>query len=477
MKNNASFAYAVLLVIGDALALIAAFTLAYILRVKIDDRGLISPITAREYLYAFMTVLPLWIIGNAYVGLYSNRVYEKRFTEIGRLFVGSIVGILIVIGYDFAIKGQLFPARLVPIYVFLLGLGFLLLFRNIASFLRTVIYGYGIGVSNTLIVGNTESSIEIAHAIDNTSRTGQRVLGIVGSKFGSFKGYESFDSALSMIKRPIHSIIQTELYKDSLKNDTVLQYAQTNHIAFRFVPGNTDLFFGNIEVDLYAGRIPMISVHQTALVGWGRIIKRLFDLLISSVLLVITSPILLLIAIAVKISDPKGPIFMRGKAQKRLTRHNIVFNVYKFRSHYAKYDGKTDSEVFAMIGKPELLKQYRENGDQLDNDFRVTPLGRFLRRASLDELPQLFNVFKGDISLVGPRALIPEELQAYEKKHTILSVKSGLTGLAQISGRRSISFAERRKLDTYYVQNWSFWMDLVILIKTVRTVIQGLFES
>ena len=120
MKNNASFAYAVLLVIGDALALIAAFTLAYILRVKIDTRGLISPITAREYLYAFMTVLPLWIIGNAYVGLYSNRVYEKRFTEIGRLFVGSIVGILIVIGYDFAIKGQLFPARLVPIYVFLL---------------------------------------------------------------------------------------------------------------------------------------------------------------------------------------------------------------------------------------------------------------------------------------------------------------------------------------------------------------------
>ena len=130
-----------------------------------------------------------------------------------------------------------------------------------------------------------------------------------------------------------------------------------------------------------------------------------------------------------------------------------------------------------MIGKPELLKQYRENGDQLDNDFRVTPLGRFLRRSSLDELPQLYNVFKGDISLVGPRALIPEVLQAYEKRHTILSVKSGLTGLAQISGRRTISFTERRKLDTYYVQNWSFWMDLVILIKTVRTVIQGLFES
>lgn len=477
MKNNASFAYALLLVIGDALALVAAFTLAYVLRVKIDTRGLISPITAREYLLAFLTVLPLWLIGNAYVGLYTHRVYEKRFIEFGRIFIGSIVGILIVIGYDFAIKGKLFPARLVPIYGFLLGFSFLVLFRTIARYVRTLLYGFGVGVSNTLIVGNTDRSIEIAHAIENTSKTGQRVLGIVGSKHGTFKHYENFDAALASIKRPVHSIIQTELYKDSLRNDTVLRFAQTNHIAYRFVPGNTDLFYGNIEVELYAGRIPMISVHQTALVGWGRIIKRLFDLAVSSILLVLVSPVLILIAIAVKISDPKGPVFMRGKAQKRLTRHNVVFNVYKFRSHYAKYDGKTDSEVFAMIGKPELLKQYRESGDQMDNDFRVTPLGKFLRRSSLDELPQLFNVFKGDISLVGPRALIPEELHAYEKKHTILSVKSGLTGLAQISGRRTISFEERRKLDTYYVQNWSFWMDLVIMIKTVRTVIQGLFDS
>jgi exopolysaccharide biosynthesis polyprenyl glycosylphosphotransferase len=477
MKNNASFAYAVLLVIGDALALVAAFTLAYILRVKVDTRGLISPITAREYLIAFLTVLPLWLIGNAYVGLYSHRVYEKRFIEFGRLLVGSIVGILIVIGYDFAIKGKLFPARLVPIYGFLLGFSFLVLFRTIARFMRTILYAYGVGVSNTLIVGNTDRSTEIAQAIENTPKTGQRVIGIVGSKHGSFKAFENFDAALASIKRPIQSIIQTELYKDSLKNDTVLQYAQTHHIAYRFVPGNTDLFYGNIEVELYAGRIPMISVHQTALVGWGRIIKRLFDLVVSFVLLILTSPLLILIAIAVKVSDPAGPVFMRGRAQKRLTRHNVVFSVYKFRSHYAKYDGKTDSEVFAMIGKPELLKQYRDNGDQMDNDFRVTALGRFLRRSSLDELPQLINVFKGDISLVGPRALIPEELHAYEKKHTILSVKSGLTGLAQISGRRTISFEERRKLDTYYVQNWSFWMDIVIMIKTVRTVIRGLFES
>lgn len=123
-----------------------------------------------------------------------------------------------------------------------------------------------------------------------------------------------------------------------------------------------------------------------------------------------------------------------------------------------------------MMGRPELAKTYRENGDYLPYDPRVTPFGRFLRRTSLDELPQLFNVLKGDISLVGPRALIPQELSSFEKKHTILSVKSGLTGLAQVSGRRELPVIERRKLDLYYVQNWSLWMDIMILIKTIRVV-------
>jgi lipopolysaccharide/colanic/teichoic acid biosynthesis glycosyltransferase len=163
-----------------------------------------------------------------------------------------------------------------------------------------------------------------------------------------------------------------------------------------------------------------------------------------------------------------GPIFFR---QVRLTRFNREFQVYKFRSNKMAYNGLTPEEAFEKMGKPELTKQYRDNGDYLEKDPRITSLGRFLRRTSLDELPQLFNVFKGDISLVGPRALIPQELSLYAKKHTILSVKSGLTGLAQVSGRRNISFDERRKLDLYYVQNWSFWGDLVILAKTIWIVL------
>ena len=124
------------------------------------------------------------------------------------------------------------------------------------------------------------------------------------------------------------------------------------------------------------------------------------------------------------------------------------------------------------MDKPELIRPYRENGDYLANDPRVSHIGRFLRRTSLDELPQIFNIIKGDISFVGPRALHPDELNKFAQKNLILTVKSGLTGLAQVSGRRDINFEERRKLDLYYVQNWSLWLDLTILIKTFRVVLR-----
>lgn len=123
------------------------------------------------------------------------------------------------------------------------------------------------------------------------------------------------------------------------------------------------------------------------------------------------------------------------------------------------------------MGHPELIKKYRKNGDYLKDDPRITKIGHFIRRTSLDELPQLFNVVKGDISLVGPRALVPGELRSYGDRSLLLTVKSGLTGLAQVSGRRDISFEERRSLDLYYIKNWSLALDFQILLRTVKVVL------
>jgi len=469
MKNNASIVFAFFLIIGDFLALLAAFIVAYILRVKVDPRPLIEQVPALTYFYASLAVLPLWVLVNGFIGLYNQSVYEKRFSEFGRLLVGSFLGILVVIGYDFIVNGNFFPARLVPVYGLILGFGFLLAFRTLARILRRTLYKYGIGISNVLIIGDTTASETIAHGVENTRKSGQFVLGVVGRHIKPFSYYEDFATAMSRLRRPVHSIVQTELYRDQDKNNEILRYAQENHVAYRFVPGNSDLFVGNIQVELFAG-LPVVAVHQTALIGWGRIVKRLFDLLVSALLLITLSPIFLLIVILEKLFEPRGDVFFR---QTRLTRFNREFTVLKFRTLKRKYNGLLPEEGFELMGKPELATEFRANGDFLPTDPRLTKLGLVLRGSSLDELPQLLNVLKGDLSLVGPRALVPRELDTYKKKHAILSVKSGMTGLAQISGRKDISFDERRQLDIYYVQNWSFWWDLVILLRTIRVVINS----
>jgi exopolysaccharide biosynthesis polyprenyl glycosylphosphotransferase len=467
MKNNASALYSFFLVLGDALALTAAFSVAYTLRVKLDPRPLIEQIPAFEFLHAFLAVLPLWILVHAFIGLYHREVFEKRFVELGRLLVGSLLGILVVVGYDFVGEGNLFPARLVPVYGLAIGFGFLVIFRNLLRILRRALYRVGIGIADVLIIGDTPISKNLAQSLGDTKHSGINVIGVIGKNIANFACYKSLDDFLNSAPSLPHGIIQTELYPNQLKNDEILRYAQEHHISYRFVPGNSNLFVGNIEVELFAG-LPVIAIHQTKLIGWGRIIKRIFDLTTATSILILSSPILLVIAL-LQLFNGGQPVFR----QTRLTRFNREFTCYKFRTLKNQYNNMLPEEGFAKLKKPELTKQFRDNGDFLENDPRLTKLGLILRKTSLDELPQLINVIKGDLSLVGPRALVPRELNAYNKKHTILSVKAGLTGLAQISGRKSINFEERRKLDMYYVQNWTFWLDISILIRTIRVVITG----
>lgn len=468
MKNNASAVYALLLLLGDFLALVAAFALAYALRFKIVPGPSVANIPGRVFIYSIVAVLPLWLLVQALIGLYSPAIYERRLKELGRLVLGSVLGILLFIGYDFMTGRALFPGRLVPLYGLVIGFLMLAAFRILARALRRQLFRLGVGITNVLLVGDTDASAQIAAALADPASGGIRLLGSVGRQLEGLVYFRSFKEAVSTIgQEPIHGIVQTELYKTGELNDAVLQFAQTNHAAYRFVPGNSDLFVGNITVELFAG-LPVIAVHQTPLIGWGRVVKRLFDLAASLLGLMIISPLLLLIAGLIKVFEPQSPVLFR---QHRLTRFNRQFTVYKFRTVRQAYNGLTPEQAFAKMGKPKLAEVYRANGDFLPADPRFSPIGRLLRRFSLDELPQLFNVLRGDISLVGPRALIPAELNQYEKRHTILSVKSGLTGLAQISGRRDISFEERRTIDMYYVQNWTFWMDINILLRTIRAVL------
>lgn len=473
MRNNTSTIYNLALVVGDSLAVLTALSIAYILRVSISHKALITPIHAYTYLIISITLLPFWILIFALLGLYNQRHYENRFSELGRLVVASFIGILFVISYSYIENVAVFPARLVAFYDFILVAFIVFVFRSVARGLQRELFSYGIGINYVLLVGDTRTTHLLVESLSNTAITGYKIVGVVGGikhPLQNNRNYPVFSSFAEAVHEldtnKLHTIIQTELYAATERNDEILTFSQEKHIAYRFVPGNSELFIGNIQVDLFHS-IPIIAVHQTALVGWGRIVKRFIDIIFGSILLIVASPFMLIIGVLVKLSDG-GPIFFR---QERLSRFDSKVNIFKFRTLKVAYNGMLPEDAFLKMGRPALAEQYRSFGDQIPNDPRISKLGHWLRMTSLDELPQLFNVVRGDISLVGPRALVAYELNKSPQKNLILSVKSGLTGLAQISGRRDISFEERRKLDLYYVQNWSFWNDMVILIKTIWIIV------
>jgi len=477
MKNNASLLYNLCLVVGDFLALVLAFVGAYILRVTLSSTPIQHPIHAVTYLGVFLSLIPFWIILFGLLGLYNSTIYERRFAEAGRLLIGSFIGMLFVVFWNFLSVNPIFPAKLIPIYGFGLGFLFLLLFRNTARLVRTELFKFNVGLTNVAIVGGTSMTRELVSTLAD-KQSGYRLLAVIGGKAQIGKHavptYRTFTEFLQSVPSDLHGIIQTELYADEARNAEILTYAQEHHINYRFVPGNSELFVGNIDVELFRSGVPVIHVHHTALFGWGRVIKRLADIFLGGLLLILSSPFWLLIALAVKLSEPNGPVFYRAK---RLTRFGTTIHIIKFRTMKQAFNNMSPEEAFAKMGQPELGKAYRENGDYIPKDPRISRVGLFLRATSLDELPQLFNVVHGEISLVGPRALDVREIEEYSKKNLILSVKSGLTGLAIVSGRHGISFEERRKLDLYYVQNWSFWLDMVILAKTLRVLLERVLRK
>jgi len=471
MKSNNQLVYNIILMVGDFLALVFAFSIAYILRVTLDHQAFSVAIHARTYLIIFLSIMPFWILIFALFSLYSERILERRYNEMMRLIIASLIGILFVISFSYIFNIPVFPAKIVVLYGFLLALFFVFLFRTLARIIRQELFKYNIGVNNVAIIGNNLAATEIANSIKNTKKTGYKILAVIGTKISNKNfNFDYFGSFNQFIKTDltdeIHTIIQTELFNDNQKNDEILTYCQENHIAYRFIPGNNELFIGNITVDLFHS-MPIVAVHQTPLIGWGRIIKRSFDILASLLLIILTSPFMLVV-LTILMFDKGDPIF----TQTRLSRFGHKIKIYKFRTYYHEYHRMSPEKGFKKMGREDLAILYRKNGDYLENDPRISPIGRFLRQTSLDELPQLFNVFKGDLSLVGPRPLEPFEINKYGKKNLILSVKSGLTGLAVISGRRNIPYEERRKLDIYYVQHWSFLNDIIIIIKTIKIVLK-----
>lgn len=474
--------YPILLVISDFVALLAAFTVAYIIRVQVDTRPLVAEIEATTFIKAFFVLIPFWLIINAYLGLYTKSVYEKRLNELSRVLIGAFIGMLLIIGADFVTDQPLFPARLVVVYALLGSFVFLALFRNILWLLRKQMFRFGYGLRRVMIIGNNRATTDLADLLSDSDTSGYDIELLVCSKQFVPKDYAgkhvtTLTQGLAEITTlKVDSIIQTEFYEKESKNRTILEAARTHHLSYRFIPSQEDFYAARNTVDVFNG-YPVVSVHQTPLIGWGRVAKRLFDILGSVLGLIILSPFLLLIALIVKATDPEGPIVYK---HLRITRFNTPFYIYKFRSMRWKYSTgknmkyKSNIDVFRAMGREDLVEEEKLH-HKVKNDPRITAIGRFMRKTSIDELPQLWNVLMGDLSLVGPRAITKEELKKYKSQiggGIVTSVKSGITGLWQVSGRSDLSYEERIRLDKYYVQNWSFWLDIKILLKTIVVLVR-----
>lgn len=468
MKKDSGLIFRIFLMLGDAFAIIFSFAFAYYFRTHIDSRPYYFESETLKFTNSIVLLVPIWIIILAMLGLYQKNVFlGNRLKELGRLLAASAIGVMAIITYDFFGQNDLFPVRIVAVYAAVLCFISLILERSILRLIRRLLLRSNHGTLRAIVIGNNKNTEYLAARMLDFPEEGYHLVGIVANNQfipDDLHKYKRPNLAEAIKKSKPDVIFQT----DERHAEDVYQQSIEHHLAYYFVPSESTLssHIGQLEL---IGNTPAILVKVTPLVGAARFVKRLTDIILGGLITIIALIPMAIIWLIIKLSDPKSsPIY----ADYRLSRFNRQIKFYKFRSMKSEYSGMTPEEAFTKMSKPELIAKYRKNGDSLPNDPRITKIGKFLRATSLDELPQLLNVLKGDISLVGPRALQPGELKDYGDRSLLLSVKSGLTGLAQVSGRRDISFDERRALDLYYIQNWSFLLDIQILFRTIGVVLR-----
>jgi exopolysaccharide biosynthesis polyprenyl glycosylphosphotransferase len=472
-KNSQLFGF--ILVVCDLVVLVAAFTVAYILRVTYDHRPLLNDVYALDYFLTFLAIIPFWIVIFACLSLYSARIYEHRSVAWFRIVLGCFIGILFMIAWEYVSKQPVFPARLVVVYVFIGSSILIIVEREIVRLCQRLLFRNSRGVVRTLIIGSSPVVLDVAKSIADTKKSGYQLVVMAGPekylpKNIELKHYDDYQQAIRhLAKHRIGAIIQTNLFEDGTKNQAILSAAQSRHASYSFIPGEPEFYFGKNIVDVFLG-YPMISVSQTPLIGWSVIFKRIFDLVAITILLPIWGLVFLLIVLLQKLFNP-GPVFFK---QRRLGRYKKRFMVYKFRSMKQEYSGKDWQDaikIFRDMGRNDLAEEYRKT-HKVTCDPRISTFGKVLRQTSLDELAQIINVIKGEMSLVGPRPILPDELEFYKNRSPLLlSVKPGLTGLASVSGRSDLSFSDRVSLELIYAKNWTFWLDLKIILKTIKVVL------
>jgi len=457
--------------LSDALLVVLSFRLAYWIRYDRQWLRLVEP----AYHVSFRVYTPSVLITAAiivFVYWLENAYHPERgrtfFDEFYIVFRGTLTGIALMIVVVFLAMPNYY-SRLIFVYTGIVILVLLGLSRVIERLIVAGRRKRGRGVDRVLIVGAGEVARSIMRAVVARPDLGYRIVGFVDddpakaqTDIGRYPALGTTDGLSEAIKtHGVDEVIVTLPWNSYRKILTIMNQCQREGVAVRIVPDLFQMALGNVVVETLNG-VPLLGFREPKLEDWQVFFKRAVDLLLASLVLVLSSPLLLIIAIAIRLDSPGSVIFR----QLRVGRNGGEFTVWKFRSM------RTDAEA-----QVETLRTQNEASGPLfkiRNDPRRTRMGRFLRRTSLDELPQFWNVLRGDMSFIGPRPALPSEVQEYAPWYRRrLEISPGITGLWQVSGRSDLTFDEMVLLDIYYIENWSPFMDLRIALKTIPTVILG----
>jgi exopolysaccharide biosynthesis polyprenyl glycosylphosphotransferase len=436
----------------DALCLLAAFVLALLVRFRFET----STIDVQWYWVS------LGLFAGADVGyLYLRGMYENGHVTADRTAVvvdGLVYATFLYLLIAYLVKNTLF-SRLTLVYFLVLSFVLQVALERVMVAIRRRRYAHGVDLVLTVVAGSVDDLAAAGLDAPSLQRgLGMRLLqtedGVVMARSSSeLEALLDADTARAVLL--VSSLPDTSAMVELCLRRYVTVYALGGTV--RTLPYTSDV--------LFVDHAPVLRVRDLLVVGVGARIKRLMDVAVAGLGVVILSPLLLVLAALVKLTS-RGPVLF---GHRRLGEGGRPIRVYKFRSMVVDAEARLQD---LLAADPALHAEY-EATYKLRDDPRVTPLGRWLRRTSLDELPQLFNVLQGDLSLVGPRPIVADEIAKYgPAAAAILRVRPGVTGLWQVSGRSDLDYEERVRLDMDYITHWSLWLDLRILAATVPAVLR-----
>lgn len=470
MKRSELF-FSFLLVPLDFLMIVLAGVSAYRIRLAhfvTDIRPVVFDLQFQPYFRMVLLVALLWLIVFAFSGLYNINSSRKLVKEFYKVVLACSTGFMLVVILIF-VRAELFNSRFIILAAWIFAILYITFARILVRWLQRVLLTQGIGVRKIVLVGNSKTTDNLIHEFSRSKSSGYEVV----KRLRDFSLDTANELAEFIKKQKVDEIIQSDPNLSKAEVLRLYDFSDDYHITFKYAADLLGTKVLKTEVHEIHG-VPIVEVKKTSLDGWGRIVKRILDIIGSSIFIIVFSPIMILAAIAIKL-DSRGPVFYKNDRVSK----NGTFKVLKFRSFLAQHcvgEEYGDKEKALEYEREILKKQNTKDGEpvyKIANDPRITRVGRFIRRWSIDELPQFFNVFFGSMSLVGPRPHQPREVAKYEHHHRkVLTIKPGITGLAQISGRSDLSFEEEVRLDTYYIENWSLLSDLGILLRTPLAVVR-----